>query len=43
MSVYLADLPLNSKITITLPFGRFNYLGKRNSKITDFEYIIYDI
>jgi hypothetical protein len=41
MSCYLADLPLNSKINIIYPFGRFNYIGKSNTQIFDFEYFVY--
>lgn len=38
MSIFLADAPINSKINITYPYGRFNYLGNSNTQITDFEY-----
>ena len=43
MSLFLADTPLNSKISTTYPFGRFNYLGKSNTQISDFEYFLFDL
>lgn len=42
MSQFLAGLSLHSKINITLPFGRFNYLGKSQTRIADFEYIYHN-
>jgi nitrate reductase (NAD(P)H) len=43
MSCFLADLPHNSQISISYPFGRFIYLGRCNTQITSLEYALGDI
>jgi hypothetical protein len=43
MSVYLADLPLNSKNYNYVTFWKIQLSWKRNTKMTDFKYTIYDI
>ena len=37
MSQYLENMTIGHKINITLPYGRFNYEGKTNTKIKTLE------